>query len=368
MSRIKILFTIPNFDTAGSGKVVFDLVKELDKNVFAPEICCNHDGGDFFEEIKKLQLPIHFFKVTADYRPLTTLPIRIIKIVRFFKMHHFDIIHSWHWSSDFTEPLAAKIAGIPFVYTKKAMGWGNKAWQWRSKLSSKIIAINKDMIKGFLQPYHHKTVYIPLGVDLEKFYPLPKDITLLEQLKLSENDFIILTVANLVEVKGIEILLEAVLKLNNAQIKVLIVGADHSDYANHLKTKYNHENFQFLGKKNDVRPYISVADLFVIPTLDEGRKEGLPIAPLEAMAMGKTAIGSNISGVKDLLEEFPDYLFKAGDVNELANLIGRLNQQDKDTLKTRSSALLRTVEKSFSLPLCLQRHSDLYCSLHSTNR
>ena len=36
--RIKILFTIPNFDTAGSGKVVYDLVNGLDKEIFEPEI------------------------------------------------------------------------------------------------------------------------------------------------------------------------------------------------------------------------------------------------------------------------------------------------------------------------------------------
>ena len=45
---------------------------------------------------------------------------------------------SWNWSSDFSEPLAARIAGIPYLYTKKAMGWGSRFWVWKSKLSSKI--------------------------------------------------------------------------------------------------------------------------------------------------------------------------------------------------------------------------------------
>ena len=38
VKKIKILYTIPNFDTAGSGKVVYDLVRNLDKNVFSPDI------------------------------------------------------------------------------------------------------------------------------------------------------------------------------------------------------------------------------------------------------------------------------------------------------------------------------------------
>ena len=75
---------------------------------------------------------------------------RLLKIILFFKKHQFDIIHSWHWSSDFSEPLAAKLGGIHWVYTKKSMGWGNKAWKWRSYLSSKIITINSDMSRFFL--------------------------------------------------------------------------------------------------------------------------------------------------------------------------------------------------------------------------
>ena len=86
------------------------------------------------------------FPFAIGYRPFITFPFRLIKTIRFFRKQKFDLIHSWHWSSDFTEPFAAKLAGIPFVYTKKAMGWGNKAWLWRSKLSTNIIAINNDMM------------------------------------------------------------------------------------------------------------------------------------------------------------------------------------------------------------------------------
>jgi len=49
LKKIKILYTIPNFDTAGSGKVVYDLVKNLDRTIFEPEICCFHKKGFFYE-------------------------------------------------------------------------------------------------------------------------------------------------------------------------------------------------------------------------------------------------------------------------------------------------------------------------------
>jgi len=117
MKKIKILFTIPNFDTAGSGKVVYDLVKGLDRDKFEPEICVFHTKGAFFKEVEKLGVPIHVFQFTTNYKPLSTFIFRVLKIRKFFKKHQFNIIHSWHWSSDFSEPLAAKLSGIKYVYT-----------------------------------------------------------------------------------------------------------------------------------------------------------------------------------------------------------------------------------------------------------
>ena len=193
-NKIKILFTIPNFDTAGSGKVVYDLVKGLDKNIFDPEICCFHNRGEYFKTIEKLGVKIHLFEFAKPYRPFISLPFRIFKIIRFFRKHKFDIIHSWHWSSDFTEPLAAKLAGVPFVYTKKSMGWGNKAWHWRSELSTKIIAINDDMMTQFFFKMTHKTTQIPLGIDINYFKILKKSFSA-NNITVAKDDFVIVSIA-----------------------------------------------------------------------------------------------------------------------------------------------------------------------------
>ena len=48
----KILYTIPNFDTAGSGRALFNIASNLDRDKFEPHICCSHDRGDFFKIIK----------------------------------------------------------------------------------------------------------------------------------------------------------------------------------------------------------------------------------------------------------------------------------------------------------------------------
>ena len=53
-NRIRILYTIPNFDTAGSTKVVYDLIYGLDKTQFEIEIACQHNKGTFFKDVEAL--------------------------------------------------------------------------------------------------------------------------------------------------------------------------------------------------------------------------------------------------------------------------------------------------------------------------
>lgn len=358
MKKIKILYTIPNFDTAGSGKVVYDLVKNLDSNTFLPEIACFHNRGAFFKEIEKLNVPIHIFQFTTEYKPLPTFIFRVLKISKFFKHNKFDIIHSWHWSSDFSEPLAAKFARIPFIYTKKAMGWGNKAWKWRSQLSTKIIAINQDMMNEFFESFHLKTIKLPLGVDTHVYQPQNQDNSLKKHLQLQANDFVIISVVNMVPVKGIEILLDAVRKMKDPSIKVLLIGNDKSEYVETLKKEYSEKQIHFLGKQLDVKKYLALANLFVIPTKDEGRKEGMPIAPLEAMAMGIPVIGSRISGIKDILEDYPNHLFEASNIADLIEKIkySRSNPINKEEL-------VKMVREKFSLDSFIKQREALYKSL-----
>ena len=358
--RIKILYTIPNFDTAGSGKVVFDLVNHIDKTKFEPHICCMHTRGEFFTKVETLGVPIHIFAVATKYRPFFSLPFRVLKTIKFFRKHKFDIIHSWHWSSDFTEPLAAKLAGIPFLYTKKAMGWGNKAWRWRSQLSSKIVTINSDMKTQFFSKMTDKIKPIPIGLDVNDFGFLEKSYGNFDGYSIDQDNFTIVSIANLVSVKGIEILLEAVKQINNPKFKVFIVGDDTSDYAINLKEKYTSTDVVFTGKKQDVKLYLALADVFVIPTKDEGRKEGQPIAPIEAMLSGRIVLGSRISGVKDILAPFQEYLFEPSSIEDLKNKLESIIQLDTDNRKKLAKQMFEFASKNYTIEKSMQMHETLY--------
>jgi len=356
--KIKVLYTIPNFDTAGSGKVLYDLANGLDKNTFDVEIACTHNRGKFFKEVETLGFPIHLVQTTISYRPYHSLIRRLRPIKKLIKENKYDIVHSWHWSSDWTEALATRSARAKWVYTKKAMSWGNKHWKIRSFMAHFIVTINNEMKMYFPKKKNQKL--IPLGLDVNYYSPSPF------KADKKRTSFQIVTVANLVPVKGIEVLLRAMHHIKDFEIQLKVVGDNRDPYAETLyqltKGLGLEVQVTFLGKQPDVRPYLAEADVFVIPTLDKGRREGMPMALVEAMSMGTPVLGSNISGIKYVLKDFSNLLFEAGDYKALAIKIKELKDNQSELINI-GSELREYCIQHFSMEQFIESHESLYRSL-----
>lgn len=357
--RIKILFTISNFDTAGSSRVVYDLVKGLDNTLFDVEIACGHDKGTYFKEVKKLGIPIHVFSTKTSYRPYITLLPRLFKISRFYKRQGYDIVHSWQWSSDWTEALAAKIVGVKWIYTKKAMGFGNWHWKFKSRLADFIITINDDMHLYF--PKKKNQRLIPLGIDVDYYKPSKRENT------PPQTAFRLVMVANLVAVKGLEVLLEAMASLHRSDVGLKVVGKCDNDYGlamqHRVKAMGLGKQITFEGKQTDVRPYLQDADVFVIPTLDEGRREGMPMALVEAMSMGVPVLGSRITGITFVLRDFERLLFEPNNPQDLADKLLQMMQLGPNERARLGSDLRNYCVTHFSIDHFVSAHEALYQEL-----
>ena len=192
--RLKILYTIPNFDTAGSGIPLLKIAKKLDKNCFEPHIACLHDRGDLFQEVIKSDIKVHIIDLYKNARPIIKMLKECYQLSKVFKNINPNIIHSYNYSSDYTEPLAAKMAGIKWIYTKKNMSWRGpsyRGWKLRSWLADGIICQNSDMLKDFF-PNWRKVKLIPIGVDTEEYSLQSKNINVKKKWGISDNDRIII--------------------------------------------------------------------------------------------------------------------------------------------------------------------------------
>lgn len=362
-NKYKILFTIPNFDTAGSGKALLKIALGLDKNIFEPHIACLHNRGEYFKVVEQSGIPIHIFESTHSMSNRFLGALKSYKKRFFFKS--YDLVHSFHYSDDYSEALGSRMAGTPWIYVKKNMNWNSNAWQLRTKLANGILAQNTDMMKLFFNG-SNKTMLVPRGVDTSEFKPRPKSQNLLEEFGLQSETQIILLVANLVPVKGVEYLIDGfkktILKFNDAVL--MIVGDDQSAYAAQLKEsckeETNNKKIIFTGKRSDVKDFQSIATVFILPTLNKGRQEGSPVSLLEAMASGTYVLASDVAGIRDQLSEFPNQLFAPGDAIQISEKLNQTLAMNLLDLKKYSDLQLRVVNQKYTIEKEIENHETFY--------
>ncbi len=370
-SKIKILYTIPNFNTAGSGKALINIISRIDKNIFEPCICCRHERGELFNTAKALNIPIYISEFSAPMKPRLKGMESVIKISVIFNKIGPDIIHSYNYSDDYYEGQAAKLSGIKWIYTKKYMGWGSNAWKIRTKLANAIIPQNQEMVNVFFNNIE-KYSLIPIGIDLNEFSELKKDEELEAKYELKNAFPVILTIANIIPIKGIDFLIKGFNLIHDdfENPKLLIVGEDKTEYADNLKNKVKEMGMDnriiFTGKQNNIKSFFSIADIFILSSMKTG--EGGPISVLEAMASGVISYGSNVPGIRDQFREFQDQLFESENPGSIANKILHFSKMSDEERKIRKDRQLEFVRNNYSIENEIKRLQQLYIKVYSAKK
>lgn len=96
----------------------------------------------------------------------------------------------------------------------------------------------------------------------------------------------------------------------------------------------------FLGERQDVPDLLAAAELFILPS----HFEGLPLAILEAMAMGLAIVATRIGGIIEALGQDYPWLAEPGDTAELGTLVLEAleNEEARRSLGKRNKARFET--------------------------
>ena len=202
------------------------------------------------------------------------------------------------------------------------------------KYLSDIVVTVSEYVKKYLIHKgipEEKVFAVPTGIDLNIFNPVEVKGNLKNELGLSNDIPLVGTIAVLRKKKGHHILIEAiphVLKRIPETVFVFVGdGPQRKNIEEKIKEYKLKNNCFLLGHRDDVPQILKSIDLFVLPTL----QEALGTSFIEAMAMEKAVIGSDVDGVREVIDEGVNgYLVPSKDSVALAErIIELLNDRKK---------------------------------------
>ncbi len=208
---------------------------------------------------------------------------------------------------------------------------------------------------------------VPNGVDIDKFVPMERDEAIADKYGLSGKT-VVAYIGTFAAFEGVPFLVEALVKLiegGRDDVAGLIVGAGATyDRCKQIAADAGlSDRIVHPGRvsHDEVRPIYSVVDILAYPR-DRQRITELvtPLKPLEAMAMKKSVIGSDVGGLLELITDGETGLIhRAEDVGDLAQKIERLLDDValRETFGERGRDFV-TTERTWRRSI--ERHFDVY--------
>lgn len=299
-----------------------------------------------------------------------------LDIGRIIKKISPEIVHTHSSKAGLLGRLAAKLARVPIVvHTPHGHVFFGYFGPFKTKIfiilerlvsriTDRIIALTnkekEDYIK-FKIANEDKFDVIYSGIELDKFKELSEDKkqNLIKELGIPEKSLIIGTVGRLVPVKGHEFLIKAAKYIISKYPEAFFVFTGDGPLEQNLKKQALelgiNNNIIFLGWRSDVSKIISVYDIFVLPSLNEGMGRVLA----EAMALGKPIVASNVGGIPDLVTHGKNgFLVPARNSEKLAKYI-QILIEDKEK-KEKMGQTGKEMVKNFSKEKMVEKIVNLY--------
>lgn len=302
----RILYLHGAGEIGGAERALLSILERLNRDLWVPLVACPVEGS-FAIEVRALGVPTYPMLFPA-WRKLNHLCKRLPAIWKLSKLLQEiqpAILHvnDMYWVPQAIQ--ASKHVGVPVISTIRQNLHPTRIRQYQLDRVDCLIALSTTARNILLEegvPPERARV-IPTGVDIDRLTAESKSTAVRGRLGIPLEAPVIGCLANVLEIKGQDILLSAFADVakSHPDVHLLLVGRDTSSFGAKMHVLANElgvgARTHFVGFQTDVRPYVSAMNLVVLPS----RSEGLPVALLEAMAMGVPVVASAVGSIPELV-------------------------------------------------------------------
>ncbi|MEY8375976.1 glycosyltransferase family 4 protein [Lachnospiraceae bacterium 56-18] len=264
-----------------------------------------------------------------------------------------------------------KVFGTKVIYTAHGFhffaGASKLAWvlyypveKWCSKYTDILITINQEDFYNAKKMKAARVEYVPgIGVHTEEIRNTVADRQAIRsELGFSDEDFVFMSTGQISVRKNHELVIRALSKIKDEKIKYLIVGFGEEERLKKLVDELNlKKRVVFAGYRKDVKDVLHAVEAFAFPS----RQEGLPVALMEAMAVGLPVVATRIRGNMDLIENGKGgWLVDCDDVDGFAEGMKKVYLSDCQQMGIENIA---TMQRFDTKNVC-KKMEDIYLSLN----
>ncbi|PZR07450.1 MAG: hypothetical protein DI536_27755 [Archangium gephyra] len=168
-------------------------------------------------------------------------------------------------------------------------------------------------------------------------------------------------IGRLVERKGVSVLLSALEQLRDVELEVLGDGPLRAELERQARSLGARVTFRGFVDDDEKRRALERAHVLVLPAIVDasGDTEGQGVVLLEAMALGRAVIASEVGGITDMVTPANGLLVPPGDVSALSTALARL-RDDAALRDSLGEAGLQHVRENFSWSALAERVRAVY--------
>jgi glycosyltransferase involved in cell wall biosynthesis len=396
---LRVMFLLTSMPVGGAETLLVNLIRRLDRNRFAPELCCLKSLDVLGEEMAQ-EVPTFsgFIANKFDVRVLG-------RLTRLFRERRVDaVITVAAGDKMFWGRLAAWRAGVPVIASAlHSTGWPDgigRLNRWLTPITDAFIGVAAPHVEHLVQVEgfpENKVRLIPNGVDVQRFCPrgdcpnfargghAPSNevseqdgtvpfsaaapfspLALRASLGIPATAPLVGIVAALRPEKNHELFLRvaAAVRRQIPQAHFLIVGDGPQRAKLEELTRSHHleDAVHFVGTRPDVPELLSLVDVFLLTS----HMEANPVSILEALASAKPVVSTRVGSVGEaVLEQITGYLAEPGNAKELAAHVVKLLSNPQLAGEMGRAGRAHVID-SWSLERMVEGYQDLITEIYES--